>query len=123
MRRASGSPSAGFTDRGSGKSPVTSRCSVALGLGASKGNRPVQSQYRMVPSEKTSDCSLASLPSTTSGAMWLGDPTMAPVMVIRSSWERMRAIPKSASFTDGLPPNSAIITFSGFRSRWMTPAA
>ncbi len=48
---------------------------------------------------------------------------MAPVMVIRSSWERIRAMPKSASFTDGRPPNSPIMTFSGFRSLWMTPAA
>ena len=55
--------------------------------------------------------------------MWFGDPTMAPVMVIRSSCERIRAMPKSASLTEGRSPDSAIITFSGFRSRWMTPAA
>ncbi len=47
--------------------------------------------------------------------MWLGEPTSAPVIVIRSSWDRMRAMPKSASLTAGLPPSSAIMTFSGFR--------
>ena len=76
----------------------------------------------MVPSEKRSLRSSASFPSTISGAMWLGDPTSAPVMVMRSSEARMRAMPKSVSLTAVRSP-SWTITFSGFRSRWMTPAA
>ncbi len=44
-------------------------------------------------------------------------------MVILSSDARMRAMPKSASFTARRPPSSETMMFSGFRSRWMTPAA
>ena len=75
----------------------------------------------MVPSEKMSLRTSASRPSTTSGGMWWGEPTMAPVMVIRSSEASTRAMPKSASLTAGRSPSS-MSTFSGLRSRWMTPA-
>ena len=53
--------------------------------------------------------------------MWWGEPTSAPVIVIRSSDAMIRAMPKSASLTAGGSP-SWTSTFSGFRSRWITPA-
>ncbi|GAO05230.1 hypothetical protein PSR1_04139 [Anaeromyxobacter sp. PSR-1] len=95
---------------------------MAVGFEAANGSLPVASQYRMVPSENTSLRASASWPSTISGAMWCGEPTSAPVMVMRSSEARIRAMPKSASFTEG-GSSSWTSTFSGLRSRWMTPAA
>ena len=74
----------------------------------------------MMPSEKTSASAPASRPSMISGAMWAGEPTSAPVIVIRSSVSRSLAMPKSISLST---PSSRTMTFSGFRSRWMTPSS
>ncbi len=52
--------------------------------------------------------------------MYAGEPTSAPVTVIRSPGSSTRAMPKSISFRT---PSSRTITFSGLRSRWMTPAS
>ncbi len=55
-----------------------------------------------------------------SGAMCAGEPTSAPVIVIRSSRSTIFAIPKSISLST---PSSRTIAFSGFRSRWITPCS
>lgn len=74
----------------------------------------------MMPTLKTSAVGPASRPSMISGAMCAGEPTSVPVTVIRSSMSISRAMPKSMSLRT---PSSRTMTFSGLRSRWMTPAS
>ena len=67
-------------------------------------------------------------PSACSGDMYAGVPTVVPTSVTiavlvaaaGSAASSSLAMPKSSTFT---LPSSVIITFDGFRSRWMMPAA
>jgi hypothetical protein len=60
---------------------------------------------------------VTALPIATSGAMYAGEPSTRPALVIGAS-ATLRAMPKSVSFTR---PSSAMSTLPGFTSRWVMP--
>ena len=88
MSRARGSPSAGFTDRGSGKSPGDQPAQRGGGVGRLEGQPAGAQPVEDGAQGEDVGALVGLLPSTISGAMWLGDPTSAPVMVMRSSCEQ-----------------------------------
>ncbi len=83
-----------------------------------KHGPPRAANATVAPHANTSDAGAAPRPSSCSGAMNAGVPTMPPVAVRRVP-SRDRAMPKS--MTRG--PNVDSSTLAGFRSRCTTPAS
>ena len=66
------------------------------------------------------------LSSACSGLMYSGVPISSAkpvksVLSVRLCWPVALAMPKSITLGTGVPSWSVIITFDGFRSRWMIP--
>mmetsp|Transcript_83823 Transcript_83823/g.224726 ORF Transcript_83823/g.224726 Transcript_83823/m.224726 type:complete len:361 (-) Transcript_83823:694-1776(-) len=91
---------------------------------AMKGYLPESMKNSITPQAHTSQ-PLPKLPCHTSGAMKGGVP--ATCWLRASDWENIWARPKSTTTTCswdvGAPLGLDIMTFSGFRSLWMTPRA
>ena len=93
--------------------------------GPVNGSRPVASSKAITPRAYTSVRASMGPSSHCSGAMYSGVPMMTPDSVRPAARApRSFAIPKSTSFTKSRCPwRCTRKTFSGFRSRWITPCS
>ena len=82
----------------------------------SNGVAEASISYNTTPSEKISARPSACWPSTCSGDMYFGEPSIAPVWVIDD--DCTRAMPKSVSLA---APCGAIMMLAGLMSRCTTP--
>ena len=92
---------------------------TAARVGPSNGGIPSTAVYKVAPSAHMSAAASTLLPSSCSGAMYCGVPTMFPGLVSFVVASMIRAMPKSV--TMARRPDSS--TLSGFRSRCTIPAA
>src|SRR6267378_4463477 len=102
--------------RSDGGGPTSrSRTSSSL-VAPSNAGLPVSSSYATRPRPYTSVRAVTGPPSTRSGAMYRAVPRSSCSSRSRAA----RAMPKSVSFAT---PFGSTMTFAGFTSQWMTPAA
>ena len=98
------------------------------GVAPANGGRRATSSYSVTPSANRSLRASARFPAATSGAMYAGVPSRRPSVVWNeivvafsgASVGRTRASPKSTILT---VPSGVTRTLSGFKSRWIVPAA
>ena len=81
------------------------------------GSRPVNISYATTPSEYWSDAPVTSRVAHCSGLMYVGVPTVTPVIVSPSACTTL-AMPKSVTTAH---PSSSSMMFADLMSRWMTP--
>ena len=82
---------------------MTTAVTVVSGSPPSKGGRPSTAVNRVAPSDQRSEAGAGGRPRARSGAMYDGEPSSSPVLVMLES-PAEEAMPKSVSTTR--PPSA-----------------